>query len=116
MIQAITIDERLFDRYRRGTDFIQQYVFPGGMLASPTRIETEAARAGLDVRGKHAFGRDYAETLRRWRATFMARHDDVLALGYPDAFMRMWEFYLAYCEAGFDTQCTDVLHFEFSRS
>jgi cyclopropane-fatty-acyl-phospholipid synthase len=116
VIQAITIDERLFDRYRTGTDFIQQHIFPGGMLASPTRIHAEASRAGLAVRDSRAFGADYAETLRRWRARFMEQLSDVRALGYSDAFTRMWEFYLAYCEAGFDTRCTDVLHFELSRS
>jgi cyclopropane-fatty-acyl-phospholipid synthase len=116
VIQAITIDDRYFDRYRVGTDFIQQYVFPGGMLASPTRIRSEAARAGLDVRNAYAFGPDYAETLRRWRVSFMDRVADVRAMGYPESFVRMWEFYLAYCEAGFETRCTDVYHFQLSRS
>jgi cyclopropane-fatty-acyl-phospholipid synthase len=116
VIQAITIDDRYFDRYRVGTDFIQQYVFPGGMLASPTRIRAEAARAGLEVGNAYAFGPDYAETLRRWRLTFMDRLADVRALGYPESFLRMWEFYLAYCEAGFDTRCTDVYQFQLSRS
>ncbi len=116
VIQAITIDERYFDRYRAGTDFIQQYVFPGGMLASPSRIRAEAGRAGLDVGHAYAFGLDYAETLRRWRARFMERVADVRALGHSDAFVRMWEFYLAYCEAGFEARCTDVYHFQFSRS
>jgi cyclopropane-fatty-acyl-phospholipid synthase len=115
VIQAITIDERYFDRYRTGTDFIQQYVFPGGMLASPARIRTEATRAGLDVGHAYAFGPDYAETLRRWRERFMERAADVRALGHSDAFVRMWEFYLAYCEAGFETRCTDVYHFQLSR-
>jgi cyclopropane-fatty-acyl-phospholipid synthase len=116
VIQAITIDDRYFDRYRVGTDFIQQYVFPGGMLASPSRIRAEAERTGLEVSNAYAFGRDYAETLRRWRLAFMDRLPEVRALGHSDAFLRMWEFYLAYCEAGFDTLCTDVYHFQLSRS
>ena len=116
MIQAITIDERLFERYRTGTDFIQQYIFPGGMLATPARIREEAARAGLEVTQAEPFGADYAETLRRWRHQFTAELPAIHALGYPESFIRMWEFYLAYCEAGFATRCTDVYHFQLSRS
>jgi cyclopropane-fatty-acyl-phospholipid synthase len=115
LVQAITIDERLFERYRAGTDFIQQYVFPGGMLASPARFRAEAARAGLRVEGDFAFGADYAETLRRWRQAFRARLPEVRALGYDERFLRIWDFYLAYCEAGFATQCTDVHQFELAR-
>lgn len=108
VIQAITIDRRLFDRYRRGTDFIQQYIFPGGMLASPDRLHAECARAGLRVVDDFAFGRDYARTLRCWRTAFLDNRPAIAALGFDDVFMRMWEFYLAYCEAGFLAQCTDV--------
>jgi cyclopropane-fatty-acyl-phospholipid synthase len=111
-IQAITIDERRFERYRTGTDFIQQYIFPGGMLASPRRLRDEAARQGLTVAGEYAFGQDYAETLRRWRAAFRRRTPQIQALGYDERFIRMWDFYLAYCEAGFQTRCTDVYQFE----
>ena len=112
IVQAITIDERLFARYRRGSDFIQQYVFPGGMLASPARFEREAQQAGLEVIDRFAFGSDYAETLRRWRHNFMARLDDVRNLGFDERFTRMWEFYLAYCEAGFASGSTDVYQYE----
>ena len=115
-IQAITIDDRRFDRYRTGTDFIQQYIFPGGMLPSPTRLRAEAARQGLAVTAEHAFGLDYAETLRRWREAFLRRSADVRALGYDERFLRMWDFYLAYCEAGFETRCTDVHHFVLARA
>jgi len=114
VVQAITIDDRLFDRYRQGTDFIQQYVFRGGMLASPARFREEAGRAGLAVIDAHAFGLDYAETLNRWRKSFHDRASQVRALGYDERFMRTWDFYLAYCEAGFLTQCTDVIQFELS--
>jgi cyclopropane-fatty-acyl-phospholipid synthase len=114
LVQAITIDDRLFDRYRRSTDFIQQHVFPGGMLASPSRFADEAARAGLAVTDAHAFGPDYAETLSRWRRSFHERGGQVRALGYDERFMRTWDFYLAYCEAGFLTRCTDVIQFELS--
>jgi cyclopropane-fatty-acyl-phospholipid synthase len=115
-VQAITIDDRRFARYRSGTDFIQQYVFPGGMLPSPSRFRAEAARQGLAVTDDHAFGRDYAETLRRWREAFLRRATDARALGYHERFIRMWDFYLAYCEAGFDTLCTDVHQFELEHA
>jgi cyclopropane-fatty-acyl-phospholipid synthase len=115
VVQAITIADRLFERYRSSTDFIQQYVFPGGMLASPTRFRAEAVRAGLRVEGELAFGADYAETLRRWRHAFKARLPEVRALGYGERFLRVWDFYLAYCEAGFATGCTDVHQFELAR-
>ena len=115
-IQAITIDDRRFDRYRSGTDFIQQYIFPGGMLPSPSRFRAEAARQGLTVSGDRAFGGDYAETLRRWREVFRRRASDVRALGYDERFIRMWDFYLAYCEAGFETLCTDVHQFELKHA
>jgi len=112
IVQAITIADRMFARYRTGTDFIQRHIFPGGMLLSPRRCREEAARRGLAVVGDHAFGRDYAETLRRWRQAFNERLPEFRALGYDARFVRKWEFYLAYCEAGFDALCTDVRQFE----
>jgi cyclopropane-fatty-acyl-phospholipid synthase len=115
MVQAITIADHLFERYRASTDFIQQYVFPGGMLASPTRFRAEVHRAGLRVEAELAFGASYAETLRRWRGAFKARLPEMRALGYEERFLRTWEFYLAYCEAGFASECTDVHHFEIAR-
>ncbi|MCZ7563517.1 MAG: cyclopropane-fatty-acyl-phospholipid synthase family protein [Burkholderiales bacterium] len=111
LVQAITIADRSFASYRTGADFIRRHIFPGGMLASPQRLRAEAARAGLAVADEHAFGRDYAETLRRWRQAFMGRLPEVYALGHAPQFARKWEFYLAYCEAGFDTLCTDVHQF-----
>jgi cyclopropane-fatty-acyl-phospholipid synthase len=113
--QAITIADHLFERYRASTDFIQQYVFPGGMLASPARFRAEVDRAGLRVEAELAFGASYAETLRRWRGAFKSRLPEMRALGYEERFLRTWEFYLAYCEAGFASGCTDVHHFEITR-
>jgi cyclopropane-fatty-acyl-phospholipid synthase len=84
------------------------------MLGSPSRFREEAGRAGLLVTEAHAFGLDYAETLKRWRKAFHDRASQVRALGYDERFMRTWDFYLAYCEAGFLTQCTDVIQFELS--
>lgn len=100
-VQTIEIAERLFDRYRRGTDFIQQYVFPGGMLPSASAFRAHAERAGLRVVEAFSFGPHYARTLATWHARFMARRDAVRALGFDERFIRLWRFYLAYCEAAF---------------
>ncbi|MEN9418362.1 MAG: cyclopropane-fatty-acyl-phospholipid synthase Cfa, partial [Pseudomonadota bacterium] len=110
-IQTITIRDDLFERYARSTDFIQQYIFPGGMLPSAEAFRAQARRAGLVVERELAFGRDYAETLRRWRADFLAQDAQVRRLGFDLRFQRIWEFYLAYCEAAFDTGNTDVVQF-----
>jgi cyclopropane-fatty-acyl-phospholipid synthase len=110
-IQTITIADELFERYRKSTDFIQQYIFPGGMLPSPSVFRAQAVRAGLKVTNEIAFGQDYAETLKRWRETFMARLAEVRALGYDEPFIRTWEFYLAYCEAAFARDNTNVYQF-----
>ena len=114
-IQSIVIQDKLFDRYIRSTDFIQQYIFPGGCLPCPSALREQAQAAGLKVVDELAFGRDYAETCRRWRADFMARKDDVLALGFDERFIRIWEFYLAYCEAGFDAGDIDVVQYTLVR-
>ena len=102
-VQSIVIDDALFDRYITSTDFIQQYIFPGGCLPCPREFRREAEAAGLEVVDTFAFGADYAETLRRWRDAFVARKAEVAALGFDERFIRIWEFYLAYCEAAFDT-------------
>ena len=114
-IQTITIRDDLFDRYVRSTDFIQQYIFPGGLLPSVSAFKAEAARAGLEVTNELDFGRDYAETLRRWRAQFLSRDGQVRQLGFDNRFMRIWEFYLAYCEAAFDTGNTSVVQFTLQK-
>lgn len=114
-IQSITIRDDLFDRYAGGTDFIQQYVFPGGLLPSASEFRAAADAAGLHVVNELKFGADYAETLRRWRQAFHARESDVSALGYDQKFMRLWDFYLAYCEAAFDTGNTNVMQFTLRR-
>jgi len=110
-IQSIVIDDRLFDRYLGSTDFIQQYIFPGGCLPSPQAFRQASARAGLRVIDELRFGADYAETLKRWRERFMARDQQVRQLGFDTRFMRIWEFYLAYCEAAFSMGNTDVMQF-----
>ncbi len=114
-IQSITIRDDLFERYVRSTDFIQQYIFPGGLLPSASAFRAEAREAGLEVVGERAFGTDYAETLRRWRTQFLARERDVRRLGFDTRFLRIWEFYLAYCQAAFATGNTDVVQFTLQR-
>jgi cyclopropane-fatty-acyl-phospholipid synthase len=111
VIQTITIDERLFHRYRTGTDFIQRYIFPGGMLPSQSVFERHAQAAGLVVDDAFFFGQDYARTLAEWMKTFDARTTDIEAQGFDARFQRMWRFYLAYCEAGFTEGNIDVGQF-----
>jgi cyclopropane-fatty-acyl-phospholipid synthase len=110
-IQSITIRDDLFERYVKSTDFIQQYIFPGGLLPSPSAFRAAAARAGLRVVNELDFGLDYAETLKRWRASFLSADTQVRKLGFDTRFMRIWEFYLGYCEAAFATGNTSVMQF-----
>ncbi len=114
-IQTITIRDDLFERYVKSTDFIQQYIFPGGLLPSPSMFEAMAQKAGLIVERRLAFGPDYAETLRRWRDAFLHREAEVHKLGFDTRFIRIWTFYLAYCEAAFDHGNTDVMQFTLRR-
>jgi cyclopropane-fatty-acyl-phospholipid synthase len=110
-VQSIVIDDALYERYIGSTDFIQQYIFPGGCLPCPRVFREQAEAAGLEVVNTLAFGADYAETLRRWRDRFLAQRSEVLAGGFDERFMRIWEFYLAYCEAAFDEGNTDVVQY-----
>jgi cyclopropane-fatty-acyl-phospholipid synthase len=114
-IQSITIRDDLFDRYVRSTDFIQQYIFPGGFLPSRREFRAAAESAGLSVTGELEFGLDYAETLQRWRERFLAEEGAVRKLGFDTRFIRIWEFYLAYCEAAFATGNTSVVQFTLQR-
>ena len=108
-LQIITIDNRLFDKYRRRADFIQRYVFPGGMLVSMDRLKQETANAGLAWRRVEAFGQSYADTLSEWARRFTAKWQDIRAMGFDERFKQFWLFYLGYCEAGFRTGRTDVV-------
>ena len=114
-IQSITLRDDLFDRYVKSTDFIQQYIFPGGLLPSPSEFRKAAAAAGLKVVNELDFGGDYAETLKRWRASFLSQDLRVRKLGFDTRFMRIWEFYLGYCEAAFATGNTSVMQFTLQR-
>ena len=115
-LQIITIRDELFDDYRSRADFIQKYVFPGGMLGSERRLREETDRAGLEWRDIARFGQDYAETLGQWGARFQAAWDEIRELGFDERFRRLWQFYLSYCEAGFRTGRTNVIQLGLARA
>jgi cyclopropane-fatty-acyl-phospholipid synthase len=110
-LQIITIDDRLFEDYRTRADFIQRYVFPGGMLPSVPRLQAEVARAGLVWEGAAAFGQSYADTLAEWGRRFLAEWRTIREMGFDERFRQLWRFYLAYCEAGFRSGRIDVGQF-----
>ena len=114
MIQSITLRDDLFAAYRRGTDFIQQYIFPGGMLPSRSTFRKGAEKSGLKVTDEFAFGLDYARTVRQWRAAFDTHWAQIATLGFDETFRRLWRFYLSYCEAGFLAGNIDVVQFELA--
>ena len=116
VLQVITIDEARFDNYRRRPDFIQKYIFPGGMLPTPQIIEREGSKAALHLVGIEFFGEDYARTLGEWRARFQDAWPQIKALGFDQRFKRMWEYYLAYCQAGFETRAINVGLYKFTRT
>ncbi len=107
-LQVITIADDRFERYRRGADFIQCHVFPGGMLPSPTALRASVAAAGLALTHEQTFGPSYAQTLALWRQRFEASWPSIRAQGFDERFRRLWLYYLAYCEAGFRTAAIDV--------
>lgn len=109
VLQAITVPDAEFSVYRRRSDFIRQHVFPGGMLPCPAVISHEATKVGLRVRDSHAFGHDYARTCRIWCETMMQQRPRIQRLGYGEAFLRGWQFYLEGCAAAFATGRCDVV-------
>ncbi len=113
VIQAITIDEARFPVYRKRPDFIQRYIFPGGMLPTKSIIERESARAGLALVHQESFGDSYAATLREWRTRFLRAWPELKLQGFDERFRRMWDYYLAYCETGFRRRALDVTLFQF---
>jgi cyclopropane-fatty-acyl-phospholipid synthase len=114
-LQIITIRDDLFERYRSRVDFIQRYVFPGGMLPSLQRLDEETSRAGLRRDRVDAFGVSYADTLAEWGRRFRAAWGDIRPLGFDERFKRLWQFYLSYCEAGFRTGNTDVVQISLAK-
>ncbi len=115
-LQAITIDEAHFERYRRSADFIQRHIFPGGMLLSPAAVYEQAYQAGLRVIEDKGYAGDYAQTLALWRQRFEATWQDIAALGFDQRFRRMWTYYLSYCEAGFRAGRIDLKQYGLSAS
>ncbi|MBI1392483.1 MAG: methyltransferase domain-containing protein [Alphaproteobacteria bacterium] len=114
-LQVITIADRLFDQYLRSIDFIQRYVFPGGVLPSPTALRDQVEKAGLAWRGATHFGDDYARTLAEWHDAFLSKWQEIQPLGFDERFKKLWRFYLAYCEAGFRAKTTDVIQVTVGR-
>jgi len=108
VIQVITIADEHFEHYRRSPDFIQRFIFPGGMLPSASAMQAQAARAGLAMRRELSFGPSYALTLSEWRRRFVNAWPAIEALGFDASFRRLWEYYLCYCEAGFNSGRVDV--------
>ena len=115
LIQAITIAENRFESYRSEVDFIQRYIFPGGMLPTKEEMRAQGARVGLALEEAFTFGQSYARTLGEWNKRFQSEWPTIEKMGFPAAFKRLWEYYLAYCEAGFRAAATDVGHYVYVR-
>ncbi|WP_337185300.1 cyclopropane-fatty-acyl-phospholipid synthase family protein [Phenylobacterium sp.] len=115
-LQIITIQEDLFEHYRSRPDFIQKYIFPGGMLPSEVRLKAVTDQAGLSWSGISRFGVSYADTLAEWGRRFEAAWDEIGRLGFDERFHKLWRFYLSYCEAGFRTARTDVVQLALTRT
>ncbi len=107
-LQVITVQDRRFEMYRKGVDFIQKHIFPGGMLPSPSVLRAEVERAGLAVKGSMEFGESYSQTLRRWHEVFNERWEDIARMGFDDRFRRMWNYYLTSCASTFQGGVCDV--------
>jgi cyclopropane-fatty-acyl-phospholipid synthase len=115
-LQIITIRDEFFEHYRSQADFIQKYIFPGGMLPSEAKLREQTDRAGLDWTGVTRFGQCYADTLAQWRHRFAEAWEEVRKLGFDERFRKLWMFYLAYCEAGFRTERTNVIQLGLARA
>jgi len=114
-LQIITIQDKRYEIYRKGVDFIQKYIFPGGMLPSPSVLRQEVRKAGLDVVDSIEFGESYSQTLRRWHDAFNDRWDRIIDMGFDDRFRRMWNFYLCSCAATFHSGNCDVTQITIQR-
>ena len=114
-LQVITIADKYFEAYRGTMDFIQRYVFPGGMLPSPSVLRQQTQNAGLIWQSEMCFGQHYADTLADWMRRFTAAWPTIQPLGFDDRFKRMWEYYLAYCEGGFRAGTIDVMQVALAR-
>ena len=110
-IQAITIDDALFDRYKTKQDFIQKYIFPGGFLPSKKSLFNLSSSKGLVINNYDSYGSHYSNTLKLWRDEFLNKWDQISSQGFDLSFKRMWNFYLSYCEAGFKSKNIDLIQF-----
>jgi len=115
LLQVITIENERFDAYAKAADFIQKYIFPGGMLPSPEKLEQQVKLANLTLEDQLFFGKDYARTLAEWRHSFLAQWPRIQTQGFDERFRRMWLYYLTYCEGGFTEGSIDVGLFKISR-
>ena len=114
-LQIITVEDKRWESYRKGVDFIQKYIFPGGMLPAPKVLSQQVQRAGLSLAGTKSFGPDYATTLKRWHEAFHDRWGEVADMGFDERFKRMWDFYLCSCAAAFSTGICDVSQFTVAK-
>ena len=110
-IQAITIDDNLFDRYKTKEDFIQKYIFPGGFLPSKKKLYDLSQNNGLAINQYNSYGLHYSNTLKIWRDEFFKKWEEISKQGFDNKFKRMWHFYLSYCEAGFKSKNIDLIQF-----
>ena len=110
-IQAITIDDSLFDRYKTKEDFIQKYIFPGGFLPSKRKLYDLSSSNGLEIKRYESYGSHYSSTLKIWRDEFLKKWEEISKHGFDNKFKRMWHFYLSYCEAGFKSKNIDLIQF-----
>ena len=110
-IQAITIDDSLFDRYKTKEDFIQKYIFPGGFLPSKRKLYDLSSSNGLEIEKYESYGSHYSNTLKIWRDEFLKKWEEISKHGFDNKFKRMWHFYLSYCEAGFKSKNIDLIQF-----
>lgn len=115
-LQIITIEDESFEGYRSRVDFIQKYVFPGGMLPSLAALKRQADKARLAWQGHVPFGRDYARTLAEWRTRFLSAWNEIRAMGFDERFRRLWTYYLSYCEAGFKGGSIDVVQLRLGKA
>jgi len=114
-LQIITVPDRRWKVYKRGVDFIQKYIFPGGMLPSPTVLKQQVENAGLAVEKSIEFGKSYDVTLRRWHTTFNEKWEEIARMGFDERFKRMWDFYLTSCASTFDSGNCDVTQITVKR-
>ena len=110
-IQAIIIKDELYERYRNKEDFIQKYIFPGGFLPSIKSLNQIIKRSGLKIEKYHSYGLHYSNTLQKWRKSFLNSWDNISKQGFNLSFKKMWDFYFAYCDAGFKSKNIDLVQF-----